>query len=274
MARNLYEPQKAEIIWIEDQAPNMRMFGIRFKDKKIQEKFTFIPGQFVFISLFGHGEFAVSIASHYNQKDHFEILVRKAGAVTGALFGLNAGAKVGARGPFGNGFDIRKYYGKDIVIAAGGCGVGALRALMKDFALERKKFGKLYFMYGVKNPEEILFRKDLKNWQKMCKVLLTVDKPENNWLGNVGTVTSLFDQISLPKSAMAIACGPSIMFKYLLIELKSLGIQDQNIYLSLERRMKCGIGKCQHCTCGDKYACLDGPVFRYSEIKDNEETML
>ncbi|HBG82057.1 TPA: hypothetical protein DDW69_04485 [candidate division CPR2 bacterium] len=274
MPKNLYYPNKAKIIFIEEQAPGMRLFGIRFSDKNIHQSFNFVPGQFVFLSLLGHGEFPVSISSHPNEKDCLELLIRNVGAVTGALFGLNVGAEVGIRGPFGNGFDIRKLYGKDLVVVAGGCGVAPLRSLMKGVLIERKKFNKIYFLYGARTPKDMLFKKDIQAWRKQCGVYLTVDEPDSSWKENVGLITTLFGSIRVDKAAVAVTCGSPAMFKFVLVELKALGLKDSNIYLSLERRMKCGIGKCQHCTCGDKYVCLDGPVFAFSEIKENPEVLL
>lgn len=273
MAKNLYLPYDAKIIWIEEQTPNMRLFGIKFTDESVREKFHFLPGQFVFISIPGHGEAAISISSHPQQKDCIELLVRKVGAVTGAMFGLNVGAKIGIRGPFGNGFDIRRFIGRDIVVVAGGCGAAPLRSLLKTLLIYRKQFGKLYFLYGARTPSDLLFKKELVAWQEKCKVLLTVDQPDYKWEGKVGLVTSLFDSVQVSRDAVAVVLGPPVMFKYVLVECQAMGLREENIYLSLERRMKCGIGKCQHCTCGEKYACIDGPVFTYAQIKDNAEAL-
>ena len=274
MANNLYLPHEAEISWIEEFNSSRRLFGISFTDKHIRDTFNFIPGQFIFISLPGHGEAAISIASHPKRKDHLELLITKVGSVTSALFALNVGAKVGIRGPFGNGFDIRNFYDKDVVLVAGGCGIAPLRPLMDSIVANRKKFGKVYFIYGAKNPNDILFQKDLLEWQNKAKVLVTVEEPSSDWHGKVGVITKLFDEIKIPKTAAAVTCGSPAMFKFVLVELKSKGLSDKNIYLSLERRMKCGIGKCQHCTCGEKYVCIDGPVFSYAALKDNDEAML
>jgi len=273
VGKNHYELSDAKVLWIEEMAPGKRFFGIRFLKESDQKKFTFIPGQFVFLSIPGHGEFAVSICSSPRKRDHFEILVSKVGSVTTALFGLNVGAKVGIRGPYGNGFDLSKFYDKDIIIVAGGCGAAPLRSVVNNMIYERYKYGKLYFLYGARNPQELLFKKDLMDWQKNMKVLLTVDLPDKNWQGKTGVVTTLFDDVKTNKQAMAITCGSPVMFKFVLVELKAKGMADKNIYLSLERRMKCGIGKCQHCTCGEKYACIDGPVFSYNQIKENFEAV-
>jgi sulfhydrogenase subunit gamma (sulfur reductase) len=271
--KNYYQPVSAEILWIEEKTSNMRLFGLKILDQDYKKNFTFLPGQFIFISLPGHGESAISITSPSYQKDTLEILVRKVGTVTNALFALNIGAKIGIRGPFGNGIEVRNFYGKDIIVVAGGCGAAPMRSVMKTILKDRKKFGKLYYVYGAKTPKDVLFKDDLMKWQDQCKVLVSVEMPDYKWEGKVGMVTSLFDDLSVSKSAIAITCGSPVMFKYVLVELKSKGLADKNIFLSLERRMKCGIGKCQHCTCGDKYACIDGPVFSYDQIKDNFEAV-
>lgn len=273
MPKNYYQPIPTEIIWIEEKTSNIRLFGLKILDESFKESFTFLPGQFLFISIPGYGESAMCISSPPHQKDIVEILVKKVGTVTSALFALNVGAKIGIRGPFGNGVDLRNFYGKDLIVVAGGTGAAPMRSVMKTVLKNRKKFEKLYYLYGAKTPKDVLFKDDLMKWQNQLKVLVCVELPDYKWEGKVGMVTSLFDEISVSKTGIAITCGSPVMFKYVLVELKSKGLADKNIFLSLERRMKCGIGKCQHCTCGDKYVCTDGPVFSYDQIKDNFEAV-
>jgi sulfite reductase subunit B len=228
------------------------------------------PGQFIEVSIFGVGEAPISICSSPTQEDSFELCVRKAGNLTGALHKLEAGAAVGVRGPYGNGFDVDAMRGADVLFVAGGLGLAPARSVIKYVLDRRRDYGKVTILYGAKNPTEQLFREDLAEWDNRpdCDFHMSVDRADESWKGNVGVITTLFKHVKVdPKKAYAIIVGPPVMYKFAILEALSMGIGEGRILCSLERRMKCGVGKCGHCQIGNFYVCKDGPVFSYSQIK-------
>ena len=235
------------------------------------------PGQFVEVSVLGVGEAPISISSSPSRsKGRFELCVRKVGDVTSALHQKVVGDVVGVRGPFGRGFPVEKFRGKDLLFAPGGLGLAPLRSLINQVLDERALFGRVIILYGARNPAELLFKDELDKWSKRddLELHLTVDRGNENWPGNVGVITTLFKHISVnPRNTVAVTCGPPVMYRFVLMELLGKGISEGNIYLSLERRMKCGIGKCGHCQINNVYACQSGPVFPYPEIKGLEEAL-
>jgi sulfhydrogenase subunit gamma (sulfur reductase) len=235
------------------------------------------PGQFMEVSVLGVGEAPISISSSPSRSaEGFELCVRKVGDVTSALHSLKPGDKVGVRGPFGRGFPIEKFRGKDMLFAPGGLGLAPLRSLINQVLDERAMFGRVIILYGARNPGELLFTDELKRWgeRKDVELLLTVDKGDENWTGNTGVITTLFRHISVyPRNTVAVTVGPPVMYRFVLMELFGKGIPEGNIWLSLERRMKCGVGKCGHCQINNVYACQSGPVFSYKEIKGLEEAL-
>ncbi|MEN6394445.1 MAG: FAD/NAD(P)-binding protein [Anaerolineaceae bacterium] len=235
------------------------------------------PGQFVEVSILGVGEAPISVTSSPSRSNGtFELCVRKVGDVTGALHKMKVGDTVGVRGPFGRGFPIEKFHGKDILFAPGGLGLPPLRSLINQVIDERARFGRVIILYGARNPDELLFKDELKEWgnRKDVELLLTVDKGDENWKGHVGVITTLFKEISIyPRNTIGVTVGPPVMYKFVLMEFLGKGLSEGNIYLSLERRMKCGVGKCGHCQIHHIYSCQSGPVFPYSEIKGLEEAL-
>lgn len=235
------------------------------------------PGQFVEISLFGIGEAPISITSSPGRSNGtFELCVRRVGDVTNALHQLEPGAVMGVRGPFGHGFPIDKMRGKDILFAAGGLGLPPLRSLINEVLDQRGSFGRVIILYGTKQPSEILFRDEIGEWSEREDVEfhMTVDRGDEDWQGNVGVITTLFPKVTInPRNTVAATVGPPIMYRFVLMELLGKGIPETQIYLSLERRMKCGVGKCGHCQINDLYCCQDGPVFRYADVKGLEEAL-
>lgn len=235
------------------------------------------PGQFVEVSIFGVGEAPISITSSPSRSNsEFELCVRKVGDVTGALHNMSVGDTVGIRGPFGRGFPIEKFRGKDILFAPGGLGLPPLRSLINQVLDERALFGRVIILYGARNPDELLFKDELKEWgnRKDVELLLTVDRGDENWTGHVGVITTLFKEISInPRNTIGVTVGPPVMYRFVLMEFLGKGLSEGNIYLSLERRMKCGVGKCGHCQIHHIYSCQSGPVFPYSEIKGLEEAL-
>jgi NAD(P)H-flavin reductase len=206
----------------------------------------------------------------------FELCVRQVGDVTTALHRLTPGAKVGIRGPFGHGFPIEKFRGKDMLFAPGGLGLAPLRSLINQVLDERALFGRVIILYGARNPSELLFKDELKQWAERddLELHLTVDRGDETWTGHTGVITTLFKDISVnPRNTVAFTVGPPVMYRFVLMEFIGKGISEGNIYLSLERRMKCGIGKCGHCQINNVYTCQSGPVFAYRDIKGLEEAL-
>jgi sulfhydrogenase subunit gamma (sulfur reductase) len=235
------------------------------------------PGQFVMLSIPGVGEAPISISSSPSRSNgSFELCVRRVGDVTGVLHGMQAGDWVGVRGPFGHGFPIDKMRGKDLLFAPGGLGLAPLRSLINQVLDERGSFGRVVILYGAKRPAELLFRDELDEWAARDDVEfhVTVDRAEGDWDGHVGVITTLFPGVSVdPRNTVAVTCGPPIMYRFVLIEMLGKGIPDSQIYLSLERRMKCGVGKCGHCQINELYCCREGPVFTYAQIKNVPEAL-
>ena len=216
-----------------------------------------------------------------NKSPSFEIVVRKVGDLTSKLFNMKVGDKLGVRGPFGTGFDVKKLKNKNLLFVAGGLGLPPMRSLINYVTSKDKRsnFKKITILYGCKQPCELLFDDEINNWKKIknveCK--LTVDQCQDGdcWAGEVGLITTLFPKIKLDKTdsknTIAIIIGPPVMYKYVIKCLKTIGFPDENIFVSLERRMKCGVGKCGHCQINGIYVCKEGPVFNYSQIKNLPE---
>jgi sulfhydrogenase subunit gamma (sulfur reductase) len=235
------------------------------------------PGQFVEVSLFGIGEAPISISSSPSRSNGtFEMCVRRVGDVTNAIHTLQPGDAVGVRGPFGEPFPVARMKGKDVLFACGGLGVAPLRSLINEVLDNRDDFGRVIILYGARDPSQILFRDDVAEWEARDDIEfhMTVDRGDDSWEGHVGVITTLFPDISInPQATIVAVCGPPIMYRFVMIELLGKGIPDAQIYLSLERRMKCGVGKCGHCQIDGLYCCQDGPVFRYADIKGLEAAL-
>ncbi len=234
-------------------------------------------GQFVEVSLLGIGEAPISISSSPSRSNGaFEVCVRKVGDVTRAMHGLAEGATIGIRGPFGTGFPLEKFRGKDVLFAPGGLGLAPARSVINQVLDERGSYGRVIILYGAKNPGELLFRDEIDAWGRRGDVELhvTVDRGDAGWTGNVGVITTLFSKISVnPRNTVAITIGPPVMYRFVLIELLGKGIPEGQIWMSLERRMKCGVGKCGHCQINGLYCCQHGPSFSYAQIKGVEEAI-
>ena len=234
--------------------------------------------QFVEISVFGVGEAPISVSSPPTKRGTFELCVRKVGNVTGKLHTLNVGDMVGVRGPFGTGFDADFLKGKDLLFIAGGLGIAPLRSLFNYVLDNRRDFGRVILLYGCKEPRELLFTDEMFALVNRDDVefLPTVDScPENEeWSDNIGVITTLIPQVDFdPEKTWAVVCGPPIMYKFVIADLKKRKVPDDHMLLSLERRMKCGVGKCGHCQINQIYVCKDGPVFNYSKIKGVPEAL-
>jgi len=236
------------------------------------------PGQFVEVSIFGVGEAPISITSSPTNKETFELCVRSVGNVTNKLHTMNVGDKVGIRGPFGNGFDVDLLKGKDLLFIAGGLGIAPARSLLNYVLDKRPDFGNVTVLYGCKEPCELLFPEEIESWNERDDIIhkLTVDKCSEDecWEGNIGVITTLIPGIDFdPDKTYAVVVGPPIMYKFVITSLIEKDLPEDHIILSLERRMRCGVGKCGHCQIGSLYVCKDGPVFNYADIKDLPEAL-
>ncbi|MFC1700012.1 FAD/NAD(P)-binding protein, partial [Candidatus Omnitrophota bacterium] len=222
----------------------------------------------------GAGEAPFTPSSKPSVKEELEVTVMKVGKVTEQIHQLKKGDRVGLRGPFGQGYPLDTFKGKEILVVGGGCGFAPLRSLMYALFEMRSELAKLLFRGGCKTPQELVYRSETDQWSQKddLDIKLTVDKGDGSWQGHVGLVTTILENLNMDcKSGIAIVCGPPIMMKFATLKLLDLGVQEDNLYLSMEKNMSCGIGKCGHCRLGVYYACKDGPVFQYSKIKDSPE---
>lgn len=266
---NPYRPIEAEVTDVITETPTIKT--IKFKPV---EPIAFNAGQFIELTIPGIGEAPFTPSSSASERDIMEVTVMNVGKVTDKVHELEKGDKIGVRGPMGKGYPIDAFKGKEILVVGGGCGLAPLRSLMYEFFGRISEFKKLLFRGGCKTPQEFLYRNEIGNWSKRedLDLRLTVDKGDSGWEGNVGVVTTILDGLDMDSAGgIAVVCGPPIAMKFTTMKLLELGFKDENIYLSMEKNMSCGIGKCGHCRLGTYYACKDGPVFSYDKIKNFSE---
>ncbi|MBN1521590.1 MAG: FAD/NAD(P)-binding protein [Candidatus Aureabacteria bacterium] len=263
---NPYRPVEAEVTDVIKETPTI--VTVRMKPK---EEIAFATGQFIEMTIPGVGEAPFTPSSRPSVKDMMEVTVMKVGKVTERIHQLKKGDTVGLRGPFGRGYPLDKFKGKEVLVVGGGCGFAPLRSLMYSLFERSAEFIQLFFRGGCKTPGELVYRSETDEWAKRkdLDLRLTVDKPDSGWKGNVGVVTTILDDVRMDcKKGIAVVCGPPIMMKFATMKVLEMGFQEESIYLSMEKNMSCGIGKCGHCRLGIYYCCKDGPVFTYNEIKD------
>ncbi len=264
---NPFLPEPARIVRQYDLIKNHRFFQIRHVDMSRAMSFTYDPGQFLMLSIPGVGEAPFSISSTPSRPGILELGIRRTGKLTDALFRLRDNDTVYIRGPYGNGFKLDQMRNKDILIVAGGLGVIPLRSILYYVLDNRDQFDRLFFLYGARSPEEMLFRTEFFQLKERTDIecLYTVDKGSKDWTEEVGVVTKLFRHLPEidPEHVNAVVCGPPVMYKFVIQELLKLKIPKNQIQMTLERRMKCGVGKCGHCVLDHLYTCIDGPVFTY-----------
>lgn len=261
--KNIYLPKQVKITEIIKETSDVKTFSLDLN-------MDYSPGQFVEVSVFGVGEMPISIGTSPTR--NFAISVKKVGKVSSALHNLKVGDIVGIRGPYGKGFPVNELEGKDLLLVGGGIGLPPLRSLIEYVLDNRNKFGKMQLLYGARTPADLVYKYLLPRWRNEFDVLVTVDKADETWLEHEGVVTKLFPKICLnPKDTYAVIVGPPIMIKYAVLGLLDMGFKDDRILISLERMMKCGLGTCGHCNIGKYYVCKDGPVFKYSQVKDIPE---
>ncbi len=233
--------------------------------------FHFLPGQFNMLYVYGVGEVPISISGDPAKTDRLVHTTREVGTVTRAMRRLKAGDTIGVRGPYGTHWPIEKHEDNDIVLITGGIGLAPLRPVIYHVLANRAKYGKFVLLYGARTPEDILYAKDLEKLRGRfdLDILITVDRATGSWQGNVGVVTQLISRAPFdPLDCTVMICGPEIMMRFTIMELQKRGVTDENIYVSMERNMKCGIGLCGHCQLGGHFVCKDGPVYRYDKIRD------
>jgi len=265
-AASPYVPRMARILAATQMTDTERFFRLEMEGEPLRYE----PGQFVGVTVFGVGEAPISICSSPTQGDVFELTVRSVGLVTNALKGFGKGDRLGVRGAFGNHFDYAAMKGQDVLFVAGGLGLAPTRSLIRYVLDKRTDFGKVTILVGARDPSLLLFRDELDAWAARDDVetLVTVDRPDKAWKGNVGVITRLFTRIKMePARTYAVIVGPPVMFKFTVLEALAEGVPEHRIICSLERHMKCGVGKCGHCQIRGTYVCREGPVFTYEQVK-------
>ena len=272
--KNPYLPMPVTIadVAIENDARDIKTFTLTFDREEDLAAFDYLPGQFAELSLFGRGESPIGIASSPTEKGHLLFSVKRTGVVTGELHASGPGTKMGVRGPLGHPFPWERLEGKNILIVSGGFAFTTLRSAI-TYLLDpanRGRFGTITAVYGAREPGELLYKPALKEWEasKDIAFTTTIDRPKDGWNGRVGLVPVVVKEIGPgAENAIALVCGPPIMIKFTIPVLVELGFAKEDIVLSLENRMKCGIGKCGRCNVGSQYVCLHGPVFTWAQLE-------
>jgi NAD(P)H-flavin reductase len=269
---NLFLPREARILHTAQPTASEKHFTLQFADGS---PFEFQPGQILEIGVMGYGEIPIGIASSPTRPGTFDVVVRTVGRVSTAINRKDVGDSLLVRGPLGHGFDLDALRGQDVLIVAGGIGLCPTRSLIQYILDRRDEFKRFILFYGARDPLQLLFTEDRVHWRASEAVEYheTVDRADVSWTGNVGVIPTLFQTTHLDAGTRVVICGPPVMFKYVIQELDALGIPRENIFVDLERRMKCGVGKCGHCQINDKYCCVDGPVFTFAEIQALEEAI-
>jgi len=265
---NPYAPAPARIMRVQELTSDIRLYDLRFTDTTLADRWAFRPGQFVELSILGVGEGPFSLPSSPTRRGFFQLGIRRAGTLTDYLFDhVHEGDVVGIRGPLGNGFPVELFERENVLLVAGGLGMVPLRGLLHYLIDQRDSFERVILLYGTRSPDQVLFRDELESLARRgdAEILLSVDGTQGKpWGGRVGVVTELLDQVQFDVSTTyAVACGPPVFYKFMLEKLVARGFGRHRIYLSLERRMECGVGKCGHCAVGYTFTCLHGPVFSY-----------
>jgi len=260
-------PVTVQSVKVESDDRTLRTYGLAFGDEA--EPFDYLPGQFCQLSILGKGEAAFGLASSPTEGDELRFTVNRVGVVTTALHFLEPGETLGLRGPLGNHYPVDKFKGQNVLLVGGGFAFTTLRSLAVYLMANRSDYGDITIIYGARRPGLLLYRDELAEWEKRgdVKVHLTIDQPAEGWDRAVGFVPTVTEKLApSAKDAWAVVCGPPVMIKYTLPVLTDLKFTPDRIYTSLERRMKCGVGKCGHCNIGPKYVCTDGPVFSCAEL--------
>ncbi len=269
--QNIYIPKLAKIIDLIDETIDTRTLKLEFLDNEIKDNFTFKAGQFGIYSVFGFGECVFCIASSPTKKGYIECTFKKVGKVTTAMRNLDKGDIIGFRGPYGNFFPLENMKNKNLLFVGGGIGLAPLRSVIDNVLDTRENFGTTTIIYGARSVSDLVYKKELKEWEARSDLttVYTVDPGgnENGWKGKIGFVPTVLGEVApSSQNCVAMVCGPPIMIKFTLPVLEKLGFQPENVFTTLENRMKCGFGKCGRCNIGSVYICKEGPVFNYKEL--------
>lgn len=270
---NPYIPHRAIITDVRPETAGERpinTYTVVFKDDKTWEVFKNRPGQCAMVGVLGVGESMISICSSPTRKGYLQFSIMKMGKVTSAIHELEAGDEITIRGPYGNSFPVDEWRGKNILTIGGGIGQAPLRPIIQYVSDQRTAYRSLQIIYGARSSADLVFLQELRDMQRenSVRINLSIDNPEEGWDGFVGFVPAYLMELKpSPENTVAITCGPPIMIRFVIENLLKLGFSDEQIYTTLENRMKCGIGKCGKCNVGSLYVCKDGPVFCYSVLK-------
>jgi NAD(P)H-flavin reductase len=270
--RNLYLPHLATIKTAVQETLDTWTFELEFQDPAVRESFTFQPGQFGLISAFGLGESTLTLASASARRGSLDVTFRKIGRVTGGLASLNQGDSVGFRGPYGNRFPMERFKGKNLLFIAGGIGLPAVTSVLYDCLEARADYGNITVLYGARSSKDLVYKRQIAEWEQRPDVNMvkTVDPwgVTEGWDGMVGLIPVVLEKINpSPENTYVIMCGPPVMIKFVLQSLEKLGFGPEQTYLTLENKMKCGLGKCGRCNVGDLYICKEGPVYTAADTR-------
>ncbi len=272
MSDNIYLPCQARVDEIIRENDQVLTFVCSFEDVLCNKDFSYVPGQFMMVSMPHLGEAPISFSSSPTEGTGFRLTVRRAGRLTSAMHELKPGDQIGVRGPCGTPFPVRELEGNNLLFVGGGIGMAPLRSVVQYALANRERYGDITVLYGARTPADLCFRKEIGLWRRQgVTCLLSVDHGDENWTEHVGLVTELLDQVQVsPASDRALVCGPGIMMRFVLQKLVTLGLEPGSIWTTLERHMKCGVGICGHCHFEDCLVCWDGPVFSMAQLPDLE----
>ena len=263
-------PIEAVIREVREESYDTRTYTMAFEDPSLQQGYGFQAGQYNMLGFPGVGEAAISISSDPGVRTTFQHTIRAVGGVTRAMARMGPGDVVGIRGPFGNPWPMEEAQGKDLLLIAGGNGMATLRSALEETLRCRGMYGESTLLYGARTPRDLLFTADFDRWsaQRDVHLLLTADRTDGEpWTGHVGVVSTLLEVAALsPQTSIVLLCGPEVMMKFAILDLQKRGFPNERIFLSMERRMRCGVAQCGHCFLGPKFVCQDGPVFRYTQL--------
>jgi sulfhydrogenase subunit gamma (sulfur reductase) len=269
VASNPYRPYLGTTVGVRDLATDIRMFQVELNDPEERESFAYRPGQFALVSALGVGEAPFCLTSTSLRGPTLEFAVNRVGTVTSALHRLGEGDVVGVRGPFGNWFPLDDVKGKNVILLGGGIGGAPLRPVIHSVLDNRAEYGDVKILWAARDPSLLIFTEEFDDWRAApaTELHVTVDEGDEAWTGNVGLITELLEQVApAPENAVTITCGPPVMIKFTLLTLEKLGFTPEQMIVTLEAKMTCGIGKCGRCNLGEKFVCTDGPVFSYAEL--------
>jgi NAD(P)H-flavin reductase len=268
---NPYYPHVAVIREIRDEGPGLKSFDLAFRDEGVWETFSPQPGQFVELSVFGEGESPFGVATAPSEGRALRLSVQAVGRLTNALHGMSPGDEVGVRGPFGNGWPLEEAKGRNLVLIGGGIGLPPIRSALVAAMARKSEYESISLFYGARSIEHVTYADEIRQWTESgnARINVTVDVGCDEWKGHVGVITTLLEDVApSPKNAVSMTCGPPIMIHFVVPTLEKLGFEPDQIIVSLEAKMKCGIGKCGRCNLGAEYICLDGPVFDYRHLSE------